>query len=170
MTAKLAKSTENAPLITFRFRQYFCCIIENDYIRYMRKLILLLLAFTPMLIKAQTNNNIPPAGTHHHHVMSVAEPQFPGGYIALTNYFQEHIKYPEFCKMYKVDGKVYVKFVVTEDGSVTEVAILHGVEAHLDEEAIRVVKAMPKWTPGNRNGVPVKSNYTLPVNFVLPKN
>ena len=77
------------------------------------------------------------------------------------------MKYPKTAKKYEIQGKVLVQFVVSEDGSVTDVKITRGVEKSLDEEAIRVISSMPKWNPGTINGTPVKVKYTLPIVFKL---
>lgn len=94
-------------------------------------------------------------------------PQFPGGERALIKYIAEHIKYPEMAKENDIQGTVYVKFVVDEKGNVTNVGIIRGVDEHLDQEAIRVVKSLPKWTPGEQNQKPVKVSHSLPIRFAL---
>lgn len=69
-----------------------------------------------------------------------------------------------------IQGKVYIQFVIERDGSITDVKVLRGVDASLDKEAVRVVKAMPKWKPGKQRGKPVRVSYTLPINFQLSNN
>lgn len=102
-------------------------------------------------------------------VYSIAEtpPEFIGGNDALWEYISKKVKYPKTAKKYEIQGKVLVQFVVSEDGSVTDVKITRGVEKSLDEEAIRVISSMPKWNPGTINGTPVKVKYTLPIVFKL---
>ena len=94
-------------------------------------------------------------------------PEFPGGPNALMNYLRRNLKYPETAKKNKLEGRVFVGFVVEKDGSVTNVNVLRGVCEELDNEAVRVVKSLPKFTPGMNNGEPVRVQYTLPVSFKL---
>ena len=94
-------------------------------------------------------------------------PAFPGGMQALMAFLIENIQYPADAQKQKVDGRVLVNFVVEKDGSITEVKVLKPGFPSLDAEAIRVVKAMPKWKPGYQNGQPVRVQYTVPINFSL---
>lgn len=102
--------------------------------------------------------------------LSVEEmPFFVGGDEALFKYLEKNTNYPEISKNLKIMGKVYVQFVIGPDGTVQKAVIARGVRGgkELELEALRVVKNMPKWTPGKQNGVPVFVQFTLPVNFVL---
>ena len=94
-------------------------------------------------------------------------PQFPGGMPALMKWLQDNMKYPKEAQDAKQQGRVIVSFVVEKDGSITNVRVVKSVTPALDEEAIRVVKAMPKWNPGMQNGEPVRVNYTVPILFSL---
>ena len=94
-------------------------------------------------------------------------PEFPGGESALYKYLAENIKYPQMAKESGIQGRVFVTFVVERDGSVTDVRVLRGIGGGCDEEAIRVVKGMPKWSPGKQRGKPVRVQYNLPVKFTL---
>lgn len=94
-------------------------------------------------------------------------PKFPGGEAALMKYINSHINYPPAAAMNKVQGNVIVQFVVNKDGSVGEVKVIHSVDKDLDREAIRVIKSLPKFTPGRHNGQAVNVWYTLPVPFKL---
>ena len=94
-------------------------------------------------------------------------PEFPGGVQELLKYLKDNIKYPQDAQDAKKEGRVIAQFVVTTDGSVADVKIVRGVYPSLDEEAIRVIKAMPKWKPGTQKGKPVRVRYTLPVTFKL---
>lgn len=94
-------------------------------------------------------------------------PEFPGGEKELFIYLGKNIKYPPMAKDVGIKGKVYVTFVVDKNGSITDVSVLHGIGGGCDEEAIRVVKAMPKWSPGKQRGKAVKVQFNLPVNFIL---
>ena len=97
-------------------------------------------------------------------------PQFPGGQGVMMKYLAANIKYPASAVKAKKQGRVIVTFIVQKDGSVTHAKIAKSVDPELDAEALRIVKAMPKWTPGTQNGKPVNVKYTLPVNFSLQKN
>ncbi len=95
------------------------------------------------------------------------DPEFPGGMEALTKYLSENIKYPEQAKKDKIQGRVYISFVVEKDGSVADAKVLRGIGGGCDEEALRVVNAMPKWTPGKMRNTPVRVQFNLPVAFKL---
>jgi protein TonB len=94
-------------------------------------------------------------------------PEFPGGIEALFSYLGENIKYPDMAKDAHIEGKVYITFVVDKDGSIAGVKVLRGIGGGCDEEAIRVVKSMPKWYPGQQRGKSVRVQYNLPINFIL---
>ncbi len=94
-------------------------------------------------------------------------PEFIGGQAALMKYLAKNIKYPQMARETGISGTVYVRFVVEKDGSVSQVRIARGIGGGCDEEAMRVVKSMPKWKPGRQRGKPVRVNFTLPVKFVL---
>ena len=94
-------------------------------------------------------------------------PSFPGGEAKLFQYLGENMKYPAMARDAGITGVVYVTFVVKEDGKIDGVRILRGVGGGCDEEAIRVVKSMPRWTPGKQRGKSVRVQYNLPIRFVL---
>ena len=94
-------------------------------------------------------------------------PEFPGGEDALYKYLAENIRYPEQAKKENVQGRVFVRFVVDKDGSVVNSEVLRGIGNGCDEEALRVVNAMPKWTPGKQRGKAVRVWYNLPIIFKL---
>lgn len=102
-------------------------------------------------------------------VFTVVEqmPQFPGGEAALMKFLASHINYPPIPAENNIQGRVVVQFVVEKDGKVGEVKIVRSVDKDLDREAVRVCKALPKFTPGRQNGRAVPVWYTLPVNFKL---
>ena len=95
------------------------------------------------------------------------DPEFPGGVEALYKYLADNIKYPEQAKKDGVQGRVFVRFVVEADGTVAEAEVLRGIGGGCDEEALRVVNAMPKWKPGTVDGKPVRTQYNLPITFRL---
>jgi len=95
-------------------------------------------------------------------------PSFPGGEKAFSKYLAENIIYPKDAKEKGIEGKVYLTFVIDNEGSVIDVKVIRGAgNASLDEEAVRVVKNMPKWIPGKQNGKVVKVQFTLPIVFKL---
>ncbi|OQY05119.1 MAG: hypothetical protein B6I20_01835 [Bacteroidetes bacterium 4572_117] len=94
-------------------------------------------------------------------------PQFPGGEEGLRNYIAQNVKYPEYARVNGIEGKIYVRFVVTKTGDVDHVTIARGVDSILDNEALRVVKTLPKWMPAEQSGKKVNVWYTVPINFSL---
>ena len=94
-------------------------------------------------------------------------PSFPGGEAKLMEYVGKNVKYPQIARETGIQGRVFVNFVVEPDGSVSNVSVLRGIGGGCDEEAMRVVKNMPKWKPGKQRGKPVRVQYMLPVNFRL---
>lgn len=96
------------------------------------------------------------------------QPVFPGGQEAMFTYIAKQLKYPDDAMDERVQGKVFIEFVVGADGMVTDVTVRRGVNSSLDREAVRVVKSMPKWKPGMQNGRPVAVRYTLPI-FISPR-
>ena len=94
-------------------------------------------------------------------------PEFIGGVEKLYEYLGNNIKYPEQAKDFSIQGKVFVQFVVWKDGTIRDVNVVRGVHPTLDKEAVRVVKSMPKWTPGKQRGKPVNARFTLPIKFKI---
>lgn len=94
-------------------------------------------------------------------------PEFPGGESALNKFIADNIEYPFAAREKGIQGKVFVKFIITKTSNVTDVKIARGVDPALNEEAMRVVSLLSGWKPGKQNGEPVDVSYTVPVNFVL---
>ncbi|TGE05644.1 energy transducer TonB [Hymenobacter fodinae] len=94
-------------------------------------------------------------------------PVFPGGTEALLAYIGKNIKYPAMALRNQVEGRVFIKFVVGADGSVTNAEVQKGIGAGCDEESLRVIKNLPKFTPGKQNGRAVPVYYTVPVTFAI---
>lgn len=110
----------------------------------------------------------PPVDDPTFDLASVQEPPtFPGGDEALYAFLSKNIKYPAMESDAGIQGKVYVEFVVSATGKIVDVTLKRGVSGGLDKEAMRVVKAMPDWSPGKMNGKGVKVRYVLPVKFTL---
>lgn len=94
-------------------------------------------------------------------------PSFPGGDAALFKYLSDNIKYPVIAQESGIQGRVICQFVVNRDGSIVDIEVVRSVDKSLDNEAIRVIERMPRWTPGKQRGKTVRVKYTLPVNFKL---
>lgn len=94
-------------------------------------------------------------------------PSFPGGQKALFEYLTANVRYPDDCEETCVQGRVVVSFVVERDGGITEAKVVKSVYPSLDEEALRVVKGMPKWIPGSLNGERIRTKYMIPITFRL---
>lgn len=111
----------------------------------------------------------PADSTAKEDVFMVAEqmPEFPGGMKEMLKFLQENVKYPENAMKNNVQGRVIVQFVVEKDGTPTEFKVLRSVDPDLDAEALRVMKAMPKWKPGMQKGQVVRVKFTVPVSFKL---
>ncbi len=116
----------------------------------------------------------PPAVTEEEEVSEVEiftvveeSPSFPGGDVARIKFLQQNIVYPQMARESGIQGTVYVTFVVERNGNVTDVRILRGIGGGCDEEAVRVIKAMPKWQPGKQRGKPVRVQFNMPIKFTL---
>ena len=110
-----------------------------------------------------------PEPVEDNRVFDVVEqkPQFPGGDAALMKWLQDNVRYPAMAAEHNIQGRVVVQFVVTKTGAIGEVKVVRGKDPDLDKEAVRVVKALPKFIPGKMNGHAVNVWYTLPVTFKL---
>lgn len=94
-------------------------------------------------------------------------PKFPGGVKAMYEFIAGNLKYPVEAQRNNISGKVFVSFVVRQDGSISDMKILKGIGFGCDEETVRVISQMPKWIPGKQNGKPVNAMFTMPVNFII---
>ena len=94
-------------------------------------------------------------------------PSFPGGEAKLMEYVAKNIKYPQIARETGIQGRVFVGFVVEPDGSISNVKLLRGIGGGCDEEAMRVIKSLPKWKPGKQRGKAVRVSYQIPVFFKL---
>ena len=136
-------------------------------------LVLLVVVFAPAGANAQ-NKKVEKAQTHKDtttddKVYDVCEqmPIFPGGDAAMMKYLSENVKYPALAIKAQEQGRVVVSFTVEKDGAISDVKVARSVTPSLDAEAVRVVKAMPKWTPGKQDGQLVRVRYNVPVSFKL---
>ena len=97
-------------------------------------------------------------------------PEFPGGMEKLMPFIQENMRYPKSAAKKGIEGRVICQFTVKKDGSIENIIIMRGVHKSLDKEAVRIIKKMPKWTPGkNYKRENIDSKYVIPFSFKLPK-
>lgn len=103
------------------------------------------------------------AGSLHSQVVDNLPPSFPGGQQALENFIADHFKVPEIARKAGIQGRITVEFTVKTDGSLNDVRVSRGIGAGCDEEAVRVVKRMPKWIPGTVRGIPTSLKHSLEI-------
>jgi TonB family C-terminal domain len=101
------------------------------------------------------------------HARSEIMPEYPGGYEALVRFLFKHTEYPSVAKKQKIEGRVWCAFIINKDGSVTDIKIEKGIYSFLDDEALRVLRLMPLWTPGRIDNQPVRVRVYLPIVFKL---
>ncbi len=94
-------------------------------------------------------------------------PEFPGGEAALRSWISNNVRYPVIAAENGIQGRVYIQFVVNTDGRIADARVARGVDPSLDQEALRVVNNMPRWSPGKQRGQPVRVSFTVPINFQL---
>ena len=130
---------------------------------------LLLMSLMAMMGLTTVNAQKTVVAEKNQQVFDVVEqmPEYPGGIQALFEYLQQNVKYPEDAKNQKVEGRVIATFVVETDGTINNVEVVKPAVPSLDAEAVRVLSAMPKWTPGMQSGKVVRVKYTVPINFNL---
>lgn len=119
-------------------------------------------------LKAQSDSTINSLKLEDVYTIVEEMPEFPGGNQEMNVYLVKNLKYPEKAMKAKVQGNVYLTFVVNKTGKVEDIYVLRGLDYGCDDEAIRVVREMPNWTPGKQKGIPVNVQYTLPIRFELP--
>ena len=105
-----------------------------------------------------------------HHDSLCVFPEFPGGIQAMRQFLQRYIIFPEAAYQQGIRGTVLVTFVVERDGSISDVGVLRGIGGGCDEEAVRVVTAMPNWNPGMVNDQPVRVDFTMPIRFTASRS
>ena len=132
----------------------------------MKKILFILMLFFTMFttVSAQSVQEKP-----QEKVYEVIEdmPNFPGGQGELMKYLRNNIKYPAEAQKKKIEGRVIVTFVVNKKGHIIDPTVERSAHPLLDAEALRVVKRMPKWTPGRMNGESVNVKFRLPITFKL---
>jgi periplasmic protein TonB len=95
------------------------------------------------------------------------KPSFPGGDDAMNEFFKANIIYPELARNYKIQGTIFISFIVETDGSITNIKIIRGIGAGCDQEAERVTKLMPDWIPGKQNNNYVRVQVVIPIKFIV---
>ena len=121
----------------------------------------------PEPVKSEPLNKPQPVNSNRVYDVVEQMPSFPGGISGLRTYLNQNIRYPAEAQENCVQGRVVVRFVVGKDGHISDVTVLRSVDPSLDKEAIRVVRNMPRWTPGKQGGEPVRVRYNVPVSFRL---
>lgn len=117
-----------------------------------------------------TNNPQPQPGAVSVFTFVEQMPEFPGGESEMLKYLKANLKYPEEALDEEREGKVYVKFVVDENGDIRNATSVRPIGYGMDEEAVRVVESMPQWKPGKQSGKAVKVYFQLPIKFSIPKD
>ena len=144
---------------------HFIGLTYNIYI--MKKLLFLLyMLLACTAVKAQVKSSTIAQDDEVYNQVDKA-PSFPGGYQAMASFLSEKLVYPPVAVENKIQGIVFVTFVIRKDGSITDVKVLRSVDPFLDKEAVRVVSLMPKWEPAKKNGKNVSSYFKIPITFRL---
>ena len=124
---------------------------------------------TPVAVEKAVKEKAPEPVEQDNKVYNSVEqmPEFPGGVAEMMKFLQMNIKYPPTAAANKIEGRVIVQFIIDATGQVGDVKVVRSVDEELDAEAVRVVKSMPKFTPGRQDGKAVAVWYTLPISFKL---
>ena len=122
----------------------------------------------PLVVVEKPKTTAAPVDTTTYTVVMIEQqPTFPDGEAALFKYLANNLKYPAIARESNIEGTVYVQFTIAKDGSITGTKVLRGIGGGCNEEAMRVINAMPNWKPGRQQGNAVKVKYTLPIKFKL---
>ena len=100
----------------------------------------------------------------------ITQPEFKGGIEKMYQYISDNFEYPEDAQKRSVNGKMEVEFTVEKSGDITYVGILKGLDYSIDEEVLRLLKAMPRWTPATKNGIPVRYKVSMPITIRASRN
>ena len=147
---------------------YFCK--RNKQNKTMKKIIVRALfvfmaVSVPNLIHAQKTSTQQQTGE-----VVITQPEFKGGSEALYKYILTNFEYPEEAAKRSISGTMEVEFTIEKSGDVSDVGILKGLDEQVDEQVLRLLKAMPRWTPATRNGIPVRYKVSMPLTLKLSKN
>lgn len=121
-------------------------------------------SFTKQILHRECSNN------EYAALSEEIMPVFPGGEEALIKYLKENVVYPKLAYNNKIEGRVEVDFIIERDGSISNVKIRRPLGYGCDEEAMRVIRNMPRWKPGMQDGKPVRVSYMIPLKFTLTKS
>lgn len=121
----------------------------------------------PEPVRSEPQNKPQPVNSTRVYDVVEQMPSFPGGISGLRTYLNQNTRYPAEAQEICVQGRVVVSFVVEKDGHISDVTVLRSVDPSLDKEAVRVIRNMPRWTPGKQGGEPVRVRYNVPVSFRL---
>lgn len=135
--------------------------MKNTFIT--KSLLLIVLTSIQLLGYAQTDSTAHTVFCTHYQVM----PQFPGGDEAMQKFIKERVYLPQDAKNKGIEGRVSIRFVVSKEGELKDIAVIRGIHPKCDSIAVDIVKQMPKWIPGKEYGKPVNNYFTLPVFFKL---
>ena len=115
--------------------------------------------------------SVPEVPTEDNSLFKIVEcmPEFPGGMKGCLDFIQTEMCYPEEAKKAGIQGRVILQFIIEKDGTPAQPRIVRSVHPLLDKEALRIIRQMPKWTPGKQDGKPQRVLYTIPISFRLPK-
>ena len=136
----------------------------------MKNLVFTLLMIVCVSVMAQDSADSKPVKVKKGFGVSVTQvqPEFPGGQDSLETFLKNNLEYPENARINHVQGRVYIGFLVDKTGKIKNPRVLSSATEELDQEALRVVKMMPDWTPGNTGGTPVDVQFVLPIDFITP--
>ena len=131
--------------------------------------LLMVMSVLAILLMVNTNAMAQNKKKANDKVLEKAEvmPEYPGGEQAMMDFVAKNVQYPKEAMEKGISGRVMVGFIVEKDGSISETEVVKGIGGGCDEEAVRVVKAMPKWKPGKEKGKPVRVSYMMPIFFKL---
>jgi len=130
------------------------------------RLIFLLLIFFSLILKSEAQT---PGKTGFGVTVVQEQPKFPGGDDSLISFLKNNLRYPPEAKVARIQGLVYVGFLVDHIGKIKDIRLLNSVDKQLDDEALRVVNMMPDWIPGKAGDTPVGVEFILPIEFVMPE-
>ena len=135
-----------------------------------KSLVLLMLCFLPAILFGQDKGTISTEGTVKGELIyDIVEqqPEFPGGYGALTQWIDDNLKYPVEAAMDGIEGRVIVQFIIRPTGKIVDAKVVCGIAPSLDKEALRLINIMPNWIPGRQKGKAVNVRYTTWITFKL---
>jgi len=128
---------------------------------------LLMILFMGGILNATAQKNINNEKITEKDTVVEVIPEFPGGEDSLWKFISKNVVYPEEARKKNLEGKVVIKFIIETDGSISNVEVVQSVAPILDEEAVRVIKLMPKWKPGKQRGKFVRVYFQIPIRFSL---